>query len=297
VQLYCSRNNLPEANMDNNTINQISIWSSFALSVLQVLGILLAMWVAGKIMLQNPWRFAADEDGEDLESFPDPFPPLPDDADVDEDVEAEQAVGESENLEANTAAEMDIELEDEDEGPPSGSIHRAGTLLLWLALAGMLFLPITDLLVLLRTLIGLGLGWSIAGSQIFQLNPVNTIWGAVPSAVYSLLFILLMLLIYGVSLTTGGDALSNSGFVRRVTLSRGQRTYLLLGIGSLIYELVQGFVLSVVRFELPAASPLANSGSIGFIGAWLLVLLLVGLGILLMNSNLLKRQISEDEGA
>ena len=59
--------------MDNNTINQISIWSSFALSVLQVLGILLAMWVAGKIMLQNPWRIAADEEGEDLENFPDPF--------------------------------------------------------------------------------------------------------------------------------------------------------------------------------------------------------------------------------
>ncbi len=276
--------------MDNNTIAQISIWTGFVFSVLQVLVIFFALWVAGRALLRNPILTTGE------------------DADFPEEAEKIEPTSEPEVVDLESEADDEASPPDagagDDESAPVDAmeakrgaswINRGLTIAIWLGFSGMITLVLADLLVFLRTLIGIGLGYSVLGADIFRSNPFSTMWGTVPGGLYSVMFLLLQVVVYLEVIWVGKSFVDGSGPLKQVTLTRGERWWLVLGTAALIHEVIQGLVLALIRIELPVASPFADSGLMGFFGIFLLALLLVGLVMMWMNSRLLKVEIEREE--
>jgi hypothetical protein len=278
--------------LDNNTIAQISIWTGFTFSILQVLVIFLAMWIAGRALLRNPILSSET----DLEQ--------PEDED-DEAIEDETESPEMQVVAAEVGDEMGGEVDDQVEPELEETvvaeeketwINRGMTIVLWLGFAGMIVLALADVLVFLRTVIGIGLGYSVLGMDIFRSNPFSTMWGTVPGGLYSLMFLMLQLVVYLEVIWVGKSFVNGGGPLRSAALTRGERWWLVLGTAGLVHEVVQGLVLALIRIELPVASPFADSGLMGFVGIFILALLLIGLGMMWINSRLLKVEIERETG-
>jgi hypothetical protein len=267
--------------MSDQAFSEFTYWTSYIFTILQLLFIFVALWVAARIALRSPLRgLGADEVEDEAISEADEFIE-----------EAETEAADIMEIEADSDEEDEEYEDDEVTYEDERMSPRTANLLIWLALSGVFVVTFTDLLQLLQGLIGFVAVISAYGVQSLQGDPITSMWGDLPTGWYSLLSMVQLIFVYGLTLWAGRKLIRSTNPVFGFDLGRGSRRMLLLGAGSLIYTLVRYMVLRIVRFQLPVESPFAANGEIGFIAAWLLSLMIIVLAMQLMNSRLLKREL------
>lgn len=243
--------------MDQNTLR----WINFAFEVLQVLGVLFALWLASGIALEQFVGGGSDYDEEEFE-------------------------------------DQENQVDGEDEMPAGAGwqprLSRGLAVVVWLVLSGFFYLPLSDLITGLRTAVFLGIGWNEMG-----LSPAFNSFGGLPQNYYFLGTVILLIVVYGLVLWLGRRLVSDrpGSLFENLPLSSIERTFMLLGIAGLVYFLVNSLVTTLTWIDLPNQTAQPQGGALAFLAPALIGLLVLLLLIVWMNSSLLREEIHMDETA
>jgi len=159
------------------------------------------------------------------------------------------------------------------QGGQPGSLGPVPRTLLWLGLGSIFAIPLFDLIGLLQMLVELiaPARWGLADGS------VATFWGSAPPRLFDALSGGTTLAVYAGAYSLLWRHLRDrfSPILSALARSTADRILLSLASAGLINLMVTTIVVGVVFLQLPTAvSPLAI-GVAGFVGAWLIVLLLV----------------------
>ncbi len=124
-----------------------------------------------------------------------------------------------------------------------------------------------------------------------------TSWGITSPFVLALLTLLLTAMVYASGIWFGKRAVAASIFNSAGTaqnLSRLEKTFILLAIASLVNQMARDIVLTFVLFRLPDQIQLPDYGTMGFLAACFMGVILVSLTVIILYNHLPDENASLD---
>ncbi len=165
---------------------------------------------------------------------------------------------------------------------------RFTQILLWLALGGLILIPLTDFLSCLSSVVSLLLPPAERSASI------SVVLGTGPYLFYATLTLLLGIAVYILALSNTRRILSQgkSLLVQAVQLRNWELGFVSLGIVGLINRMVRGVVVGFVSIYLPSLTTQLDSGQLskGFWISWLVAFLILLVTLFVMNERIYKRE-------
>ena len=166
--------------------------------------------------------------------------------------------------------------------------HRAAQFILWLALGGLFFTPITDALRYLSSVVELIIPW------FWNSFTINVFLGMGPFMAYSAIQLALGITVYGFALYYLRTMILQVKITipQTIKIENRELGFILLGIAGLANHMVSGLVIGVVSIYLPSLVEGVEMLHLskGFWISWLLGLLVLLVTLWIMNERLARRQ-------
>ena len=172
-------------------------------------------------------------------------------------------------------------------GAGSFASNRAGQLIVWIALGVLFGDPLADLLGTLAVVIRLWLG------PAANIGSMSTVWGTESFAVYSVIGVLMTLVVYVLVVGVGyrlWPAAANGQGEANTTLAL-EEWFVLFAAADLVNRFVRGIIQSLIWLPVPNSVEMGRLSSVGFLGAWLLGLVVVAVILLVLLNSIRKTPV------
>jgi hypothetical protein len=165
---------------------------------------------------------------------------------------------------------------------PDGLLHsRTARTVLWLALAGLLTMPLADALAVISSVPQI-LSPSAWSSEAMA---ATTPWGTAPWPLYLLITNALLVASYVAAFTSIWGHVNRSPSPEEgLHRPKWQSAYLIAIVGSLLYHFLQATVMQVLWLQIPVALPLQLKGLAGFSLGWAVGALFLVIAVTLFSN-------------
>jgi hypothetical protein len=159
--------------------------------------------------------------------------------------------------------------------------HRT-QLFLWIALGGLLLIPLVDLISYLRDLILLAIPSDQSASNI-PLFLGTSSW-----LIYSVIAIIMGVIVYSFAIYYGGRILEKGRLpiLKELTLTSLEKGFFIVGIAGLFHRMIRGIVINFIWMRLPVARDISSQGLVGSLVGWIIAFLLLAIAVISMNGRL-----------